>query len=133
MTKSEMMKKAIAMARTFVGDWSARMSLALKEVWKMAKAKFEMPAFDFKGSPKQIAWATEIVSDLYKNANTLYNHKYWVHPEQVRARIEKEMAVMETMLHSVTAGKIIDRRDRLYSFNNYINNYDCYLSNLENK
>jgi hypothetical protein len=38
MTAKEIMKKAVKLAKTFVGDWVARMALALKFVWREAKA-----------------------------------------------------------------------------------------------
>lgn len=38
MNKRVIMKKAVALAKTFVGDWVARMALALKKVWAEAKA-----------------------------------------------------------------------------------------------
>lgn len=37
MDKRKIMKKAVELARTMVGDWIARMSLALKMVWAEAK------------------------------------------------------------------------------------------------
>lgn len=38
MDKRKIMKKAVELAKTFVGDWIARMALALKMVWAEAKA-----------------------------------------------------------------------------------------------
>lgn len=44
MTKREIMVKAVALAKKMEGDWIARMALALKAVWALAKKiakKFE--------------------------------------------------------------------------------------------
>ncbi|BBW99028.1 hypothetical protein [Geobacillus subterraneus] len=38
MNKREIMKKAVELAKQMVGDWVARMALALKKVWAEAKA-----------------------------------------------------------------------------------------------
>src|SRR5690625_2978040 len=49
MTKREIMTKAVEMARKMKGDWIARMALALKTVWAIAKKKVEKfeTALDF--------------------------------------------------------------------------------------
>lgn len=135
MTKSELMTKATRLAKTFVGDWVARMKLALKVVWAMVKKaeKFAMPHFDFKGSEKQIAWANDIISDFYVNANNLYNYQYWCHKAEVQAMIERQVKICTERFEKMTAGQIINVREKLYGLHEYINNYDCYLSNLENK
>jgi uncharacterized protein YfaS (alpha-2-macroglobulin family) len=135
MTKSELMTKATRLAKTFVGDWVARMKLALKVVWAMAKKveKFVMPHFNFRGSEKQISWANDIVADFYANANNLYNHPYWAHNKEVRAMIERQVKLCAARFATMTAGQIINVREKLYGLHEYINNYDCYLSNLENK
>lgn len=95
--------------------------------------KFVMPHFDFKGSEKQIAWANDIVSDFYTNANSLYNHQYWVHGEEVRAMIERQVKLCAEHFATMTAGQVINVREKLYGLHDYIGNYDCYLSNMENK
>lgn len=131
MTKSELMTKATKLAKTFVGDWVARMKLALKVVWAMVKKAehFVMPHFDFKGSEKQIAWANDIVSDFYVNANNLYNHQYWCHGAEVRAMLERQVKICTERFEKMTAGQIIDARETLYGLHKYINDYDCYLDN----
>ena len=58
MNKREIMKKAVSLAKTFVGDWVARMALALKIVWAEAKKMVKMP--ELKGTAKQVAWANDI-------------------------------------------------------------------------
>lgn len=44
MNKREIMKKAVALAKTFVGDWVARMALALRKVWATVKAQIKKNA-----------------------------------------------------------------------------------------
>ena len=58
MNKKEIMKKAVALAKTMVGDWVARMALALKTVWAEVKKMGVLPAL--KGTEKQVKWANEI-------------------------------------------------------------------------
>lgn len=58
MNKREIMKKAVKLAKTFVGDWVARMALALKIVWAGVKKMTKMP--ELKGTAKQVAWANDI-------------------------------------------------------------------------
>lgn len=41
MNKREIMKKAVALAKTFVGDWAARMALALRKVWAAVKVQIK--------------------------------------------------------------------------------------------
>lgn len=60
MNKREIMKKAVALAKTFVGDWVARMALALKTVWAEVKKMAEKILPTLKGTEKQVAWANDI-------------------------------------------------------------------------
>ena len=60
MNKKEIMKKAVALAKTMVGDWVARMALALKTVWAEVKKMGEKVLPTLKGTPKQVAWASDI-------------------------------------------------------------------------
>lgn len=57
MNKSMMMKRAHAIAKTLEGNYSVRLSIALKAIWAEVKSP-EMIAL--VGSEKQVAWATEI-------------------------------------------------------------------------
>ncbi|UYL93719.1 hypothetical protein NIIg32_gp65 [Parageobacillus phage vB_PtoS_NIIg3.2] len=60
MNKREIMKKAVALAKTFIGDWVARMALALKIVWAEAKKMVKKVLPELKGTAKQVAWANDI-------------------------------------------------------------------------
>lgn len=60
MNKKEIMKKAVALAKTMVGDWVARMALALKTVWAEVKKMGEKVLPALKGTEKQVKWANEI-------------------------------------------------------------------------
>ncbi|PUF85771.1 MULTISPECIES: hypothetical protein [unclassified Geobacillus] len=60
MNKREIMKKAVKLAKTFIGDWVARMALALKIVWAEAKKMVKKALPELKGTAKQVAWANDI-------------------------------------------------------------------------
>jgi copper chaperone CopZ len=60
MNKREIMKKAVALAKTFLGDWAARMALALKTVWAEARKMVKKALPELKGTTKQVAWANDI-------------------------------------------------------------------------
>ena len=60
MNRKEIMKKAVALAKTFIGDWVARMALALKIVWTEAKKMVKKALPELKGTAKQVAWANDI-------------------------------------------------------------------------
>jgi len=65
MNKREMMVEAHQMAKQMVGDYSARLALALRSLWTAAKkgvAKVMKAIESLTGSEKQIAWAKEIVT-----------------------------------------------------------------------
>lgn len=64
MNKKEIMKKAVALAKTMVGDWVARMALALKTVWAEVKKMSEKVLPTLKGTEKQVAWANDIRNKL---------------------------------------------------------------------
>ncbi|MBB5324924.1 hypothetical protein HNQ34_002022, partial [Anoxybacillus tepidamans] len=64
MNKKEIMKKAVALAKTMVGDWVARMALALKTVWAEVKKMGEKVLPALKGTEKQVAWANDIRNKL---------------------------------------------------------------------
>ena len=58
--KRNIMKRAHEIARTLIGDWYARLALALRQAWREAKEMVKLV-----GSEKQVAWAEEI-RDGYK-------------------------------------------------------------------
>lgn len=62
MTIQEIMKKAHHIAkRQLIGDYQARLALALRMVWREVrkqKAVDDLP--ELKGTPKQVAWAKDI-------------------------------------------------------------------------
>ncbi|OOE05012.1 hypothetical protein BO219_06395 [Anoxybacillus kestanbolensis] len=64
MNKKEIMKKAVALAKTMVGDWVARMALALKTVWAEVKKMGEKVLPALKGTEKQVTWANDIRNKL---------------------------------------------------------------------
>ncbi|TCS80392.1 hypothetical protein [Tepidibacillus fermentans] len=64
MNKKEIMKKAVALAKTMIGDWVARMALALKTVWAEVKKMREKVLPTLKGTEKQVAWANDVRAKL---------------------------------------------------------------------
>lgn len=65
--KKEVMKQAVRLAKTFEGDWQARMKLALKTVWAMIKKEEEN---------MDVVNGFEIVERNYKvNGWQKYGHK----------------------------------------------------------
>ncbi len=80
--KRNIMKRAHEIARTLIGDWYARLALALRQAWREAK---EMTN-SLIGSEKQIAWATEI-RDGY--AHTLEVLKSALSTVQDMSQVEK--------------------------------------------
>ncbi|ANB66144.1 hypothetical protein GFC29_3863 (plasmid) [Anoxybacillus sp. B7M1] len=85
MTKKEIMKKAVALAKKMIGDWIARMALALKMVWAEVKEKMKKAFPALKGTAKQVAWANDIrekavaaLSEMVKEyAAKLDSGEYW--------------------------------------------------------
>lgn len=74
MTKREMMIKAHEMAKKMVGDYSARLSLALRTLWATIKkgAIDTVKAIkNLTGSEKQIAWAEDIRSRYTETLESL--------------------------------------------------------------
>lgn len=63
MNKSNLMSRAHKIAKTLVGDYSARLSMALKMVWAEVK-KGVKKMVELIGSEKQIAWAKDIKKDI---------------------------------------------------------------------
>lgn len=69
MTKAQMVfKKAVRLAKTFVGDWNARMKLALRIIWAAVK-KGANAMVELTGSKKQISWAEDIRKAFIKVAD----------------------------------------------------------------
>lgn len=62
MNKSNLMSKAHKIAKELVGDYSVRLSIALKMVWAEIK-KGVKKMVELVGTEKQIAWAEDIRSN----------------------------------------------------------------------
>ncbi len=64
--KARIMKRAHVLAKQMVGDWYARLSLALRQAWREAKEtmrrKDNLPKLE--GSEKQVSWASKIRDDM---------------------------------------------------------------------
>lgn len=59
MTKREMMIRAHGLAKTMVGNYSARLALALRQLWASLK-KGVATVVELIGSEKQVKWANDI-------------------------------------------------------------------------
>jgi len=70
MNKREMMVEAHQMAKQMIGDYSARLALALRTLWASVKkgaTKIMKAIENLTGSEKQIAWAKEIIAQNLKD------------------------------------------------------------------
>ena len=76
MTKREIMTKAVKMAKKMQGDWVARMSLALKAVWIIAKKKAERFETSLEYGRKY--WIAKIIGThpQYKMARMFLTENY---------------------------------------------------------
>lgn len=62
----KIMKKAHELARKMVGDYAARLTLALRQVWKELK---NMILPELKGTDKQVKWANDIRKIFVENVD----------------------------------------------------------------
>jgi len=77
MTLQEIMKKAHHIAkRQLIGDYQAKLALALRMVWrevKKQKTMEELPALT--GTPKQVAWAKDIRKRMAERLLEIIEHR----------------------------------------------------------
>ena len=104
MNKKEIMKKAVALAKTMVGDWVARMALALKTVWAEVKKMGEKVLPTLKGTEKQVKWANEIrqaivafVEEEVKQYISMIDEKKLLKKAQDERRNEVKKQVLEAL------------------------------------
>lgn len=69
---SKIMKRAHQLAKQMEGDYTARLSISLRQAWKEAK-EMEVKLPELKGSAKQIAWADEIRTAVIENKEEALN------------------------------------------------------------
>lgn len=78
--------------------------------------KWVMPVLEFKGSPKQIKWATEIVAAVYTTANDNNKRAHdlsWPHADKWEEAFGMIISQLEAFLARVDqAGVIITYRER---------------------
>lgn len=111
MTKREIMVKAHQMAKKMVGDYSARLALALRTLWANIKKGVNnivkaIENLAGTGSEKQIAWATDIINTTRKklqNELTYFagrekreNYSY----AEIKGKIERGIADLENSSYS---------------------------------
>ena len=104
LSKREMMVEAHKMAKKMVGNYIARLALALRTLWVAAKkgvTKSMKAIENLTGSEKQIAWATEIVTT---NLNALQRELTYMNEREARgngsfpevtAKLEKAIRELE--------------------------------------
>ena len=67
MTKSEIFKAAHKLAKTFIGNYKACFSLAIREVLSSLKNTLK----DLVGSEKQVKWANQIRQEMLNNVEVV--------------------------------------------------------------
>ena len=60
MTRKEIMKKAWELYKNLNGDHKAKLAMAMRMAWQIAKATSDKLLVALTGSEKQIAWANDI-------------------------------------------------------------------------
>jgi hypothetical protein len=71
----KVMKRAVELAKDMIGDWMARMALALRQAWKEAKriAADQTGSIKLMGSEKQIKWAEDIRKVVVENIDSVFS------------------------------------------------------------
>ncbi|MED0737839.1 hypothetical protein [Aneurinibacillus thermoaerophilus] len=112
----KVMKKAHELAKKMVGDYAARLALALRQAWKEVR-NVVLP--EMKGSQKQIAWAEDIRSRVIPVVEKAINYFYEAvetkefyqsRSEEFRMRRKEEgTKALETLKAIDSAKEWIDR------------------------
>ncbi|AVO22626.1 hypothetical protein ACTHHL_12320 [Aeribacillus composti] len=70
----KVMKRAVELAKGMIGDWMARMALALRQAWKEAKriAADQTGSIKLMGSEKQVKWAEDIRKVVVENIDVVF-------------------------------------------------------------
>jgi hypothetical protein len=102
MDKRKIMKKAVELAKQMIGDWAARMALALKKVWAEAKAVVanEVGAINAKEGYKAVKlgdFETEQEEILIKGSK-----RKWIRKGTIEITRETEKAVQIEMKYTET-------------------------------
>ena len=102
MNKREIMKKAVELAKQMIGDWVARMALALKKVWAEAKAVVanEVGAINVKEGYKVVKlgeFETELEEVLLFGSK-----RKWIRKGTIEITRETEKAIQVEMKYTET-------------------------------
>ena len=100
MDKRKIMKKAVELAKQMIGDWVARMALALKKVWAEAKAVVanEVGAINVKEGYKVVKlgeFETEQEETLIKGSK-----RKWIRKGTIEITRETEKAIQVEMRYT---------------------------------
>ena len=101
MTKRQMMVEAHRIAREELkGDYQARLSLALRQLWKKKKGEDKMDLVKLKGSDKQVSWAEDIRSDVLEFLDEVDKHKGYAYDmikdDEMVVKFKKELEEFKT-------------------------------------
>ena len=125
--QKQVMKRAVELAKKMVGDWIARMALALRQAWKEAKTlvanergSVGRELAQLKGSKKQIAWAEDIRKKAIEEIqNVIEEEAEWIEKtnyEEEKARVRNNVSKLEVFLEKVKAESdstwFINNRDK---------------------
>lgn len=102
MDKRKIMKKAVELARTMIGDWIARMALALKMVWAEAKKLVanEVGAINAKEGYKVVKLGD---FETEQEETLIYGSKrQWIRKGTIEITRETEKAIQVEMRYTET-------------------------------
>jgi len=111
MDKRQIMKKAVELAKQMVGDWVARMALALKKVWAEAKAVVANEIGAIKEGYKVVKigdFETEQEETLSRGAKRKWKRKGTIKiVRETEKAIQVEMRYTETYRNYKSSGDLL--------------------------
>lgn len=118
-TLRQVMKRAHELAKKMIGDYAARLALALKIAWKEVKEMAEKMI----GTPKQVAWAKDIRDRAIQLIEEEIKNEEWYIPQlrndeehilkEVKENIRKLTRAKERIMNEKRAKWFIENRWRL--------------------